>query len=533
MKDKLDLNSLEAWLNRAANTLRGSQEASDYKNYILPLIFYKRLSDVFEDEYKQKVQELGDEDLAKTIIEDEAKRGVQENTTGLTRYFIPEDYLWSKIRAFSPNPSSADPSFRSLGAFLTEAMREVAKLNPLLAGTIDVEDFNDSYQGQRVVSDERLKSLIEVLSQHRLGLEDTEPDILGRAYEYLIRNFAANSGKRAGEFYTPYEVGMMMAKIIKPHSRSTVYDPTCGSAGLLVKARLAYLESYPDKASQSPKLYGQEVNYLTSALGKMNMVLHDFIDSEIKIGDSFTFPQFTNSGRLTKFDYVVANPMWNQKEYKDVFYENDSFGRFNPKDLPPSSSADWGWIQHIDASLKDSGKAAIVLDTGAVSRGSGSNQTSRERDLRKIYVEADKIESVILFPANLFYNTSAAGIVIILNKSKPENRKNQILLINLSKHFIAGSPKNTLSEEGIKLACEVYENWTEKEQISKIITIEDARKTDYNLSPSQFIDTGEKQEYRPLDEIISDLNIARTDRQEAEEKLNNILEKLGLLEVIQ
>ena len=219
--------------------------------------------------------------------------------------------------------------------------------------------------------------------------------------------------------------------------------------------------------------------------------------------------------------------MWNQKEYNETFYANDRWGRFT-YGVPPSSSADWAWVQHMLVSLNANGRAAIVLDTGAVSRGSGSKQASRERDIRKGFVENDLIEGVILLPENLFYNTSASGIVLLLNRSKLIERKDQILLINLSKYFEKQAPKNALTDEGIGAVSEVYQAWESREKLSRVITLEDARKTDYNLSPSQFVDVEDKVEHRSLYDIVADLVEANIAREKADTILANQLTRLGL-----
>ena len=263
-------------------------------------------------------------------------------------------------------------------------------------------------------------------------------------------------------------------------------------------------------------------------MAKMNVFPHDFIGADIQIGDTFRNPRFVeNNSSLQRFDYVLANPMWNQKEYDDAFYESDNWSRFS-YGIAPGSSADWGWVQHILASLKDNGRAAIVLDTGAVSRGSGSQNTDRERDIRKKFVEEDLIEGVILLPDNLFYNTSAPGIILVLNRNKPEERKEQILLINLSQYFEKGKPKNILTDGGIDAATEVYQAWESREKLSNVITLEDAQKTDYNLSPSQFVDVGDKVEHRPVHDILSDLTEARITREKADKALEDMLARLGL-----
>ncbi|MYB93125.1 SAM-dependent DNA methyltransferase [Candidatus Poribacteria bacterium] len=521
-EEHLDISTLEIWLLDAANTIRGASDAPKFKDFILPLIFYKRLSDVFDDEFAKQIEQFGSEELAREIVEADHEDALQSGRNPIVRFYIPPEYHWKALRNHAADGH--------LGEFVTDAMREVARLNPLLQGVLDVKDFNESQSGQRTLDEERLEALIEVLSRHRLGLQDTEPDILGRAYEYLLRKFAEGQGQSAGEFYTPKEVGWLMAKLITPEPYTTIYDPACGSGGLLIKPRLLFAQTHPDDKSQAPQIYGQELTPTTYAMAKMNTFLHDFIGADIQIGDTFRNPRFIeNNSSLQRFDYVVANPMWNQKEYDDAFYENDNWNRFSDG-IAPSSSADWGWVQHILASLKENGRAAIVLDTGAVSRGSGSQNADRERDIRKKFVEQDLIEGVVLLPENLFYNTTAPGIVLLLNRSKPEKRKDQILLINLSQHFEKGKPKNILTDDAIDAATEVYQAWESREKLSNLITLEDAQKTDYNLSPSQFIDVGDKVEHRPMNEILSDLTEARIAREKADNALEDVLAQLGLNE---
>ena len=521
--EHLDISTLETWLLDAANTIRGASDAPKFKDFILPLIFYKRLSDVFDDEFAKQIEAFGSEELARGIVETDHADALHSGRNPIVRFYIPQAYHWKALRNH--------PADGHLGEFVTDAMRSVAQLNPLLQGVLDVKDFNESQSGQRTLDEERLEALIEVLSRHRLGLQDTEPDILGRAYEYLLRKFAEGQGQSAGEFYTPKEVGWLMAKLINPEPYTTIYDPACGSGGLLIKPRLLFQQTHPDDKSQAPQIYGQELTPTTYAMAKMNAFLHDFIGADVQIGDTFRNPRFVqNNASLQRFDYVLANPMWNQKEYNDAFYENDNWNRFS-YGIAPSSSADWGWVQHILVSLKDNGRAAIVLDTGAVSRGSGSQNTDRERDIRKKFVEQDLIEGVVLLPENLFYNTNAPGIILLLNRNKPAERKDQILLINLSQHFEKGKPKNVLTDDAIEAATEVYQAWESREKLSSVITLEDAQKTDYNLSPSQFVDVGDKVEHRPVNEILSDLRETRIAREKADKALENVLTRLGLSEI--
>jgi type I restriction enzyme M protein len=320
-----------------------------------------------------------------------------------------------------------------------------------------------------------------------------------------------------------------MAQLINPEPHTTIYDPACGSAGLLIKARLVFEQRHPDQKSAAPRLYGQELNPTTFAMAKMNMFLHDYTDSSFAIGDTFRNPGFTEGSELQHFDYVVANPMWNQDGYDSSFYDNDTWDRFRFGN-PPKSSADWGWVQHMLSSLTGNGRAAIVVDTGAVSRGSGSKMSSRENEIRKRFVENDFIEAIILLPENLFYNTTAPGIIILLNKNKRPERKGQILLVKASVYFTKEKPKNVLTESGIDAIRAVCAKWETQEKLSKVVTLDEVQATDYNLSPSQFVDISDRVQYRSLSEILTDLTAARLEREKADEKLNEALMNLGLTE---
>jgi type I restriction enzyme M protein len=518
--DHLDIASLETWLWDAACAIRGAADAPKFKDFILPLIFLKRLSDVFDDEFVAQVEQFGDENTAHEVIEADHEDALKQGRKGIVRFYIPRRYRWEKIRNHAADGG--------LGEFVTDAMREVARLNPELQGVLDIKDYNERQSNQRTLDDERLAELIEVISRHRLGLQNAEPDILGRAYEYLLRKFAEGQGQSAGEFYTPKEVGIMMARLLNPAPYTTVYDPTCGSAGLLIKARLVFEQQSPDQRQKAPKLYGQELNPVTFAMAKMNMFLHDYTDSVFAIGDTFRRPGFAaESAGLKRFNYVLANPMWNQDNYDEDFYDNDTWSRFQ-FGTPPRSSADWGWVQHIKASLNAHGRAAVVLDSGAVSRGSGSRSSNREKEIRKGFVEADLIEGVVLMPDNLFYNTSAPGIILLLNAAKPKEHMGQILLVNSSAYFVRQRPKNLLTDEGIAAVVEVYQRWETREKLSRVITLEEARLADYNLSPSQFVEVRERISHRALSSILEDLAVARVERERADKELVEVLSKIGL-----
>jgi type I restriction enzyme M protein len=487
---KLDVPALETWLWDAACQIRGPLDAPKFKDYILPLIFLKRLSDVFDDEVAHLANDFGDVETAKKLVEADHK---------LVRFYLPENARWTKIAATTTG----------LGQYLTDAVRAVARENPKLSGVIDVTDFNATAAGQRIVDDARLAALVQVLNKpdYRLGLDDVEPDILGRAYEYLLRKFAEGQGQSAGEFLTPREVAVLMALILDPQPGQTVDDPCSGSGGLLIKCHLRLLETHGDKANGRLRLpshiapikaYGQEINASTFAMSRMNAFIHD-MEAEIALGDTMHHPGFTTGeGKLQQFDIVTANPMWNQ-DFPSNTYENDTYERFK-RGIPPSSSADWGWVQHMFSSLKPNGKMAVVLDTGAVSRGSGNQGSNKERDIRKKFVDEDLVESVLLLPENLFYNTTASGIVMVINRTK--RHPGEILLINASKLCLKGRPKNYLAEEHIKQIADIYRNWTANDGVSAIIKKDDAIKNDYNLSPSRYVSTGAEAEVLLLDEAV-------------------------------
>ncbi len=514
-KDK----SLESWIWDAACSIRGAKDAPKYKEFILPLIFTKRLCDVFDDELNRIAKEVGSRAKAFKLVKRDKK---------LVRFFLPlepknpDDLTWSVIRTLSTQ----------IGEQLTTHMRAIAAANPLLKGIIDRVDFNAMTHGQRDIDDDRLSNLIEAISAKRLGLSDVEPDIIGRSYEYLIRKFAEGSGQSAGEFYTPAEVGFVMARIMDPEPGMEIYDPCCGSAGLLIKCDLVLQEKMNLRSRKTfapAKLYGQENEPGTWAMANMNMIIHD-MEGEIQIGDTFRKPRFRSGNRLRTFDRVVANPMWNQTEFKEKDYDADELDRFPKGAGYPGGKADWGWVQHILASLKPKGRAAVVLDTGAASRGSGNANTNKEKDVRRWFVEQDLIEGVIYLPENLFYNTSAPGIIVVLDRAKPPARKDKLFLLNASGEFTKGDPKNYIGEDAIRRIADTFGAWQEIEKYSVIVGREEIAKpgNDYSVSPSRYIHTGAADEYRPIAEIIEELEAMEEEAEATNRSLKAILKPVSV-----
>lgn len=503
----LTTNGLEGWLWDAACSIRGAVDAPKFKDYILPLIFAKRLSDVFEDEVKRLAEKYGDRETALELIQDQHK---------LVRFYIPPEASWSNVRKLTSN----------IGQRLTEILRAVAKANPSLQGVIDIVDFNATVSGQRIVEDPRLATLIEILTRYRLGLNDVEPDVLGRAYEYLLRKFAEGQGQSAGEFFTPKEVGWLIARLLRPAEGMTVYDPACGSAGLLIKAQLVVAES-GKKVKKPLGLYGQELNHVTYAIAKMNMIIHD-MEGEIAIGDTLRFPRFLNGPKLKTFDLVSANPMWNQDGYDESFYDSDNFDRF-AFGHAPASSADWAWVQHMLASLAPTGRAVVVLDTGAAARGSGGGEgSSRERHIRRQLIEADIIEAVVLLPENLFYNTTAQGILLCLNKRKSDNRAGKVILINASREFEKGRPKNFIPEDGVMKIAAAFHTGGDVSGLVKVVAREDLAQNDFNLLPSRYIGTNGTVDEVPLEDALIRLWQAEEERRAADDEFLRALKTLGL-----
>lgn len=464
--DGVTTKTLEPWLWEAACSIRGAMDAPKYRDYILPLVFLKRLSDVYDDEIAALAGEFEGEERARKMVEADHQ---------LVRIFLPPECHWESIRGLKEH----------VGERVTKSFRRLARENPALAGVVDVVDFNAAVNGQRIIDDQRLRKLIEVLSRYRLGLSDVEPDVLGRAYEYLLRKFAENQGQSAGEFFTPKEVGWLVAELIDPQPGESAHDPAAGSSGLLIKAEL--LRAHRHGADSNPlSLFAQERLPTTYALSRMNLFIHD-LDGYVELDDTLMRPKFTSGSRLQQFDAVVANPMWNQSDYDAAFYEADTFKRFTAGE-PPANTADLAWVQHIVASMAPSGRAAIVLDTNAVNRGSGASGKSKERDIRrKLVEEQDLVDGVILLPENLFYNTGAPGIVLVLKKDKPAERAGKVVLVNASQEYVKGQPKNLLPLESVAAIAEAFAAAEDVDGFVRVMTVEELQEVDFDLSPNRHV----------------------------------------------
>ena len=513
---------MEQMLWDAACSIRGEKDAPKFKDYLLPLLFLKRLSDVFDDEVARLAEEFGDGEIALEIA---------ESDHSLLRFYLPVEARWSVIsgrRPFEwpPDEHGRSTKPRDIGEHLTKAVRAVVRHNPDLSGVIDIVDFAAERNGERDINPAKLRDVVETFSdpRYRLGLADVQPDFLGRAYEYLLRKFAEGSGQSAGEFFTPTEVGFLIANVIRPKPGETCHDYACGSCGLLIKQQLVAREL--DPTSKVPlKMYGQELQAESYAVARMNTIIHD-LDVDLRRGDTMINPKFRDAaGSLMRFDIVVANPMWNQPIEPRLFVD-DPFDRFTGAGGATSGKGDWAWLQHTVATMSDGGRAAVVLDMGAVTRGSGSKNEDKERNIRKWFVQNDLIEGVILLPENLFYNTTAAGVVVILNKRKPASRKNKILLLNASKRFTKGKPKNHLSQADIADLAQRYHDWADVDGLIRVIETADAVTADYNLSPALWVRQADDREHRPIKEIVAELLELDNRAREIDGALTEMLVKL-------
>lgn len=490
---------MEQMLWHAACSIRGEKDAAKFKDYLLPLLFLKRLSDVFDDEIDRLAEEYGDRETALEIA---------EGDHSLLRFYLPTEARWAVISGREDFDWPAKDKPRDIGEHLTKAVRAVAKQNPSLSGVLDVVDFAAERNGERDINPAKLRGVVETFSdpRYRLGLADVQPDFLGRAYEYLLRKFAEGSGQSAGEFFTPTEVGFLMAHIMRPKPGEDCHDYACGSAGLLVKLQLVAREF--DPTSKVPlKLTAQELQAESYAVAKMNAIIHD-MQIELARGDTMINPKFrTPEGKIRTHDVVVANPMWNQPFAPDIF-ANDPFDRFRTTGGITTGKGDWAWLQHTLACLNEKGRAAVVLDTGAVTRGSGSKNDDKERNIRKWFVDRDLIDGVILLPDNLFYNTNAAGVILVFNKRKTAARKNRIVLLDASRRVKKGRPKNYIPEDSVRTLAAAFLKGEPVPGEIAVITTQQAQDADYSLSPSRWVekkDTAEDADVGALLDALKEL----------------------------
>lgn len=450
--NRIPLEELEPYLWQSAVLLRNSIDAGAYKQYIFPLLFFKRLCDVYDEETAKALKESdGDEEYA----------ALPENHN----FVIPEGFHWKDVRAQSEN----------IGKALVQAFKAIEHANTEKLEGI----FGDgAWTNKNRLPDRLLKDLIEHFSSKTLSLENCPEDELGQGYEYLIKQFADDSGHTAQEFYTNRTVVHLMTEILKPQSGESIYDPTCGSAGMLISS-IAYLQANK-KEWRNVSLYGQEINSLTAAIGRMNLFLHGVKDFDIINDDTLRSPAFLENNKLKQFDICLANPPYSIKQWDRDAFEHDRYGR-NFLGTPPQGRADYAFIQHILKSLKDdTGRCAVLLPHGILFR-------DEEKAIRQKLVKSDLIDCVIGLAGNLFYNSGMEACILVCNKNKPLNKRGKILLINAIDEATRKNTESYLEDKHIKKISEAYNSYSNIDEFSKVVTMPDVEKNNYSLALSLYV----------------------------------------------
>jgi type I restriction enzyme M protein len=491
---KLTLQQLESHLWGAADILRGKIDSSDYKHYIFGLLFYKRLCDVWEEEYEERLKEYdGNAELAADPDEH--------------RFPIPEGAFWKDVRKHSTN----------IGEHLNTAFHAIEDADLRLKGVFQDVDFNNKER----FPDVSLEMLLQHFDRYRLRNCDVEPDMLGNAYEYLIAKFADDAGKKGGEFYTPKMVVRLIVECLRPE-KGSIYDPTCGSGGMLLEA-----VHYMKRQGKNPKalhLYGQEMNLNTWAICKMNLFLHNIDDASIERGDTLRDPKHLvseGSKTIMTFDRVLANPPFSLKNWgNDEWKSGDKFGR-DTYGCPPKSYGDLAFVQHMVASLKPDGMMGVVLPHGILFRGRA------EGKIRKGLLEDDLIEAVIGLAPNLFYGTGIPACVLLINKAKPAERKGKVLFVNGAEEMVEGKNQNTLSDENVKRLSEGFLAYEDEERFSRVIGIEEIENNDFNLNLARYVQTAEEEEQIDVAVEMKKLKDLQARRNAAETKMMWYIEELG------
>ncbi len=492
---------LEGLLKQAADLIR---TRVDY-TFILVLLFYKRISDRWKREYREAYEEAVREGFTPYEAAEEAKDEAYHD------FVIPEEYLWDRLRE--------DPAH--LPENLSRAFRIIGERNPELRSVFENVDFLQFTQSQE--NAEILRQLFELFSAY--SLDDVSPDLLGDAYEWILRYFAPQKAKE-GEVYTPREVIRLMVRMLDPRPGERVYDPACGSGGMLI---LAYQELEAREGRDAADrlfLFGQEQNFKTLALARMNLYIHDIRNGDLRQGDTLLYPKFVEGDRLMRFQVILSNPPWNQDGYDEQAVKRGSFWRERFRyGFTTRQSADWLWIQHMLASGDpEAGRIAVVIDNGALFR------SGREKKIRRAVLEDDLLEAVLLLPEKLFYNTGAPGAILVFRMQKPPERKGKVLFINASREYEPHPTVrklNRLGEAHIRKIVQAYHAFAEEEGFARVVSLKEIEENDWNLNVTLYVYPVEEEEPVDIPAEWRALAQIRREKRELDEKIRGFLEELG------
>ena len=493
----LTVDQLEGYLWSAADILRGSIDSSDYKSFIFGLLFLKRLSDRFEEE-------------AEKLIAEGMSPKVAWNDPDEHQFFVPDRARWAALQKTATN----------IGEALNKACAALEEQNSSLEGVLGGIDYNDERKlGDARNRDTVLARLVQHFSQVLLRNDRmSEPDLLGRAYEYLIEKFADDAGKKGGEFYTPRMVVKLIVELLAPTERMRICDPTVGSGGMLIECA-----KHIERDKGNPKnltLQAQEKNLGTWAICKMNMLLHGLPDARIEKGDTIRDPKLVHEGELLLYDRVIANPPFSLDEWGREVAENDGYGRFR-FGVPPKTKGDLAFVQHMVAVLNADGQLGVVMPHGVLFRGSS------EGKIRQGMLEEDLFEAVIGLPSNLFYGTGIPASILVLNRNKADARKGKVLFIDASGEFEEGSNQNHLRDQDIEHISKTFHAYEDVDKYARVVPLDEIKENDFNLNISRYVDISEEEERIDVAEAVGKLRELEKERAEAEATMNRYLADLG------
>ena len=479
------------FLFEACNILRGPVSQDNFKDYITPILYYKRISDVYDEETQSALEESGGDKEYAALPEQH-------------RFDIPEGCHWKDIRERTEN----------LGAAIVGAMRGIELANPdTLYGVLSMFS-SQKWTNKQNLTDGKIRDLIEHLSTRQLGNKDYPADLMGDAYEILLKKFADDSKAQAGEFYTPRSVVQLLIRILDPKPGESVYDPACGSGGMLIEA----VHHMNHSNLCCGKIFGQEKNVTNAAIAKMNLFLHGAADFNIMQGDTLREPKILAGGELAKFDCVIANPPFSLEKWGSVEWSSDKFGR-NIWGTPSDSCGDYAWIQHMIKSMgPGNSRMAVVMPQGILFRG------NEEGNIRKKLVESDKVEAVVTLGDKLFYGTGLSPCFLIIRNLKPAEHSARILMIDATKILTQKRAQNILSQEDVDRIFQLYTDYKDVEDYAKVVTLDDVKAKEYNLSPNRYVDY-HKEAVKPYAEVMAEFKAAIQAVKDAEAEFIRIMQE--------